>query len=571
MHTCDDSRTIPTLSTGSLDDLRGRLYLLIVANQRVAMHLLPESGTLRIGRSRRCDIPIDDASISREHVTLSFDGSILVSDLGSANGTHLRGNRLPKDTPVEVSPNEPLTIGEVTAVIQRLGPIEKLARADHDAFVHAIAEQCKRTHQDKSVFAVLRVHPAANADDDIVEEALDHVLRTTDIAGRAGAIHEALLVDADEVNARILCTTVCQLMRSIEVPARVGFARFPNDGHQAEALINAADRAARSTTDASDIIVLESSMMRVHEQAQQVAAGTASVLLVGEAGSGRRTIAETIHRASPRRDQPFVTMRCVAVSDTVVESELFGHEAGASAGASHAKAGILETAHGGTVFLDEVGELSLELQTKLLQAVQTGQITRIGGDTPRSIDVRVVAATTRDLQHASDEGAFRRDLLAHLGHTVLSIPPLRERPHEVQALTELFIAEAARIAGRVLPRLAPAAMHVLRTYEWPGNVRQLRSAIERAVLLSTDTVTVEHLALDEPAPEQLVWEGAVEPTHSSTTPLEDITDERQRILRALEDSAGNQTKAAKLLGISRRTLINRLDTYELPRPRKRTK
>ena len=241
------------------------------------------------------------------------------------------------------------------------------------------------------------MHPTRTADPDIVEEALDHVLRKTDIASRDGVIHQALLADIDDTNLKMFCSAASELLAEVDIQARVGAALFPANGSDAAALIAAADADAEHSTeqivDGMRIIVVEESMKRLHAQAKQIAVGTISVLLLGETGSGKEILAEAIHRASPRRAQPFLRINCAALSDTLLESELFGHERGAFTGATQTKPGLLETAHKGTVFLDEIGELSAAVQAKLLRVLEDGQVMRVGGRQPRQVDVRFVTAT----------------------------------------------------------------------------------------------------------------------------------------------------------------------------------
>jgi two-component system response regulator AtoC len=292
-------------------------------------------------------------------------------------------------------------------------------------------------------------------------------------------------------------------------------------------------------------------MRRVQTLADRAAAGTINVLIVGETGVGKEVLARRIHQLSPRADRPFVAVNCAALSEALFESELFGHERGAFTGAAQAKPGLLETAPGGTVFLDEVAELPPALQAKLLRVLETREVLRVGSVRPRPIDVRFVAATNRDLEGEVARGTFRRDLYFRLNGMTLAIPPLRERRQEIPGLCRRFLAELCATAGRRrAPRLTDEAREHLQARRWPGNVRELRNAIERALLLAPgDEITPEHLATDPEAP----------------PPIE---DERERILRVLGACAGNQSRAARQLGISRKVLIARLDAYGVARPRK---
>jgi transcriptional regulator with PAS, ATPase and Fis domain len=305
-----------------------------------------------------------------------------------------------------------------------------------------------------------------------------------------------------------------------------------------------------------------SPMGQVRELVERIAPGRISVLLLGESGVGKEITAERIHRLTARAGGPYVTLNCAALSETLLESELFGHERGAFTGAVQAKPGLLESASGGTAFLDEIGELPASLQVKLLRVVEERKVRRVGAIEPIDIDVRFIAATNRDLEAEVAAGDFRQDLYYRLAGASVRIPPLRERRSEIEPLAETFLEEAATDLGRPAPSLSGAARRWLRRHDWPGNVRELRNVIERAVLLATgDTVDVAHLPATEPI---------AAPPQSMKAEIQQEVEaiEKQRILEALEACAGNQTRAAEMLGMSRRALINRLDAYGIPRPRK---
>jgi transcriptional regulator with PAS, ATPase and Fis domain len=256
-------------------------------------------------------------------------------------------------------------------------------------------------------------------------------------------------------------------------------------------------------------------------------------------------------------------LNCAAFSEQLLESELFGHEKGAFTGANAVKPGLLETADGGTVFLDELGELPLALQAKLLRVLEDHTVMRVGGTKPRTIDVRFVAATNKDLEAEMVRGTFRKDLYFRLSAATLLIPPLRERPTEIRALAQRFITQFAQQLGRPAPALTPAALKLLDSYDWPGNVRELRNVIERAVLLTGDEpIGTELLPVDKMR--------ATLPAADSSNDLRSRREayERDVIIDALERANGNQTVAARTLGIARRTLITRIEQYGLPRPRK---
>jgi two-component system response regulator AtoC len=309
-------------------------------------------------------------------------------------------------------------------------------------------------------------------------------------------------------------------------------------------------------------------MRRVHALAERAAAGTINVLITGETGVGKELLAESVHRSSPRRDGPYVCLNCAALSETLLESELFGHERGAFTGAVQAKPGLLETAAGGTLFLDEVGELPLATQAKLLRVIETRQVTRLGSVRPRRIDVRFIAATNRELEAEVKRGTFRQDLYFRFNGITLTIPPLRVRVGEIRHLVELFARQICRDLGRAIPVVPPPIFALLECYAWPGNIRELKNMVERAVLLSAGPIIgEEHLPMDKLTPSASASGSRTPPPRLDT---EEITapTERDRIMTALAACAGNQSRAAQLLGIPRRTFVSKLDTYQIPRPKK---
>jgi DNA-binding NtrC family response regulator len=289
-----------------------------------------------------------------------------------------------------------------------------------------------------------------------------------------------------------------------------------------------------------------------------------------------------VHRLSPRRAAPFVRINCAALPEQLLESELFGHERGAFTGALAPKPGLIETADSGTMFFDEIAELPLAAQAKLLRVLEDRQVTRVGSVKPKGVDVRFVAATHQDLAERAAAGVFRRDLFFRLNGASITIPPLRDRRVELGLLAQSFVTGAAAAMGRAAPALGPEAASVIEAYAWPGNIRELRNAMERAVALChAPAIGVEHLpeAMIAPSasPFAAPWGGAIPPAPptlppdrwpGAAPPVNDADHQRQRILAALAQCGGHQGRAAKLLGISRRTLVNRLDALGLPRPRK---
>jgi two-component system, NtrC family, response regulator AtoC len=323
-------------------------------------------------------------------------------------------------------------------------------------------------------------------------------------------------------------------------------------------------------------VLLEPAMLAAYELVTRAARTDITVLILGETGVGKEVMAETVHRRSRRAGRRFLLLNCAALPENLLESELFGHERGAFTGAQSAKVGLLEATDGGTVFLDEIGELPLPTQAKLLRVLEERRVLRVGATSAREIDVRFLTATNRDLARLVREGHFRADLYHRISGLVVRIPALRDRPSEIVPLARFFLRQFCERTGSSEPVLSPEALTDLQGHRWPGNVRELKNVMERATLLSEgNVVRPEHLALDPEAPsspdtERRRYDDATVVGRDGSGVLADANNpERREVLEAIEACAGNQTRAAKLLGVSRQTLINRLVKWNLPRPQKR--
>jgi len=321
-------------------------------------------------------------------------------------------------------------------------------------------------------------------------------------------------------------------------------------------------------------VVGSATMKRLFALLDIVAPSPLNVLILGETGVGKERFAEAIHARSRRAEATLLRLNCAALPESVLEGELFGYERGAFTGATQGRPGLFESADGGTVFLDEVGDLPLSVQAKLLRVLENGEVLRIGGRKPSRVDVRFVSATNRDLRFLMGSGQFRSDLYFRLNGMAITIPPLRERAGDIQPLAEAFLVDFAARVSRPAPSLAPEALFALSTYAWPGNVRELRNVLDRsAVMCAGGALTLD--VLRDAAPE--VVAGDAEPPRARQPAPAPAAEpprapagqaERERILDALAQANGNQKRAAEILGVSRRTLGNKLDALAIGRPRK---
>ena len=298
-----------------------------------------------------------------------------------------------------------------------------------------------------------------------------------------------------------------------------------------------------------DIIGQSAAMRKVFDAIETVGPTDANVLINGESGTGKELVARAVHAASPRRFHPLVVIHCGALTETLLESELFGHEKGAFTGAQYRKKGKFEIAEGGTVFLDEIGDITLKTQTDLLRVLQEREITRVGGNQIIKVDFRCIAATNKDLEKLIEEGKFRPDLFYRLNVFRIELPPLRERREDIPLLVDHFMRKFSLAMSKRINRVSPEAMNRLQQQPWPGNVRELENAVERAMVVGREPELKEQdFILKSEAP-----------VHEGNRTLEDI--ERIHILRVLEECGGNQSRAAEALDIDRVTLYHKLKKY----------
>jgi two-component system, NtrC family, response regulator AtoC len=571
-------RTLLESMEDSTGGQRSRSRLLIFSGETLTTHVLPEDGALVVGRADECHIQVDTPALSRRHALLRVSpGRMTVEDMGSSNGTRVRGKLLEKGEKAELKAGDSIELGPVTLVVQRASKNQVPQRPrrlwTHAYFEGRIEEECGRAEESGVGFTVLRMRLEGTTSPSLVQEVLATVLKPTDIIASYGPGEYEALVSG---KADGLEKAIKDALKDKGGQVTFGTAVWGKDGKDPDRILGEANArlsgaGAQQKTDPTGrggIVVADPQMEALHALVQRVAQGNIAVLLLGETGVGKEIFAQALHDASARKGKAFLKLNCAAFTETLLESELFGHEKGAFTGAVKTKIGLLESATGGTVLLDEVGEMPLATQARLLRVLESKEVLRVGDVKPRPIDVRFVAATHKDLEESVQRGVFRQDLFFRLNGFSIVIPPLRERLNELEQLVRHFIARASKQYGKSPePSLSPEALSLLKSYRWPGNLRELRNVIERAVLLCNDnTIGVEDLPTEKFSSTPLTRQSL--PLASGTGGGAEFEAERGRIIAALDAHGGNQTLAARALGISRRTMLNRLDTYAIPRPRK---
>jgi transcriptional regulator with AAA-type ATPase domain/pSer/pThr/pTyr-binding forkhead associated (FHA) protein len=534
---------------------RGSWQLLVLVGDRHRVEVLPERGSVTVGRGGHADIRVEEPAISRRHFTLHLEEGLRLEDLGSANGTVVRGQVIQSGESVELRSGDAIEIGRALLVVQRVGvaPLRAIRIKTHEDIEERIDEEC-RLGSDRNFALMHLVCPPG--DGQLLRSRLLDALEPGEILGTYGPDEYEILaldIQPEDVEQRVK-----QLAGE---GMEIGVACHPRDGRSAAELVErASPRAPRAPSGG----IVED----LGPVVDRVAQSNMSVLLVGETGTGKGVLALELHRRSPRREGPFVPLHCAEFPESLLEAELFGYERGAFSGAARAKPGLIESASGGTLFLDEVAEIPVGIQVKLLRVLEGHEVRRLGAVRSRPIDLRIIAASSRDLEEACARGEFRPDLFFRLNGLPLVLPPLRERPHEIEPLARKFIDQYSRAQNVPAPTLTPDALKALRRHPWPGNVRELRNVIERAVVHSrSGLIGTEHLPSERT---RVVFVSASVPRASATRTSGVDPEERERIAAALRACGGNQSRAAKMLGISRRTLVTRLAQHGFPRPLKKT-
>ena len=544
---------------------------LVVVQEGSSQVVELRAGLFTVGRAADADLVIDDPSISRMHTRLFIaEGRVVLSDLGSRNGTLLNGTAVSE--PRVVAPGDVITLGKVTLVVQgersrgedRFMPLPSLRAR--------LAEELTRgIHYERPLALVALCLPKGFTAPQL--QHLKEILRTHDRAALDPP--STLLLVLPEMDESEAIRFAEDALAALGADASAGVSLFPDDGTEGEPLLWAAREASagpwvRLARDLvthiplgdQELIIADPAMRGLYRLVERLAPSDLPVLITGETGSGKELVALSLHARS-KRSGPFIPVNCAALPETLAESELFGHERGAFTGATAPKAGCFEAANGGTLFLDEVGELPLPLQAKLLRAAETHQIVRLGATQPMSIDVRVVAATNRDLGVEVKAGRFREDLFFRLCAARVALPALRSRQREIPLLAHLFLEQACRKLGREVPKLGASALAQLSRHPWPGNVRELRNAMGTLAAVH-EGPTIEEVSLGD-APQAAVSSPPPPGQRTTFPPIaEEIRAlERSRMVEALEATGGVQKRAAQLIGMPLRTFVLKAGQYGL--------
>ncbi len=575
-----DETTTLRDSRSNLAD-RDRVSLVVYHSDGVSAVELADGADVTVGRSSAADLRIDFRILSRRHARFSRrDDTVEVVDLDSRNGTFVAGERVPRAL---LASGAQAMLGDphngVAVVVERLkaaaSPPKLLA---YDEFRVELTDAVTRSRAQSAPLALLMLRAGASGTRANLSQWALGLLGRLDGYHAAGVCdtHTLLLLLSGEEpeRARALATKLTHVLGEWQLSC--GMACVPGVAATAEELLHTArracleagrdrpvvvaelDHAAKQTED-DQVVIQSPAMSELYRLVQRVAPTDVTVLILGETGTGKEVIANTLHRLSARADAPFRAVNCAAIPPSLLESTLFGHERGAFTGAISAARGVFEQADGGTIFLDEIGELAPPLQAALLRVLETKRITRVGSQRELQLDVRIVAATHRDIEAMAEQELFRRDLWFRLSAIELVVPPLRDRREEIAPLAHHFMRLAGARFDAVLDGMDADAMDAVMSYHWPGNVRELRNAVERAVLLAKGPL----LGLDDlpervrrAAPEERI---SIAPNGSYHEMVRDY--EVQLITEGLRIAEGSQTNAAKLLRIPLRTLTYKIKQY----------
>jgi two-component system, NtrC family, response regulator AtoC len=568
-------------------------YLLVLEGSTSRIVRLPPRGEVALGSDEACLVRLTDPSVAARHALIALTGdAAAISPAGPLSRVKVDGVDVVESA--ALASGDSVALGNVTLVFHRDAvELRSCAMLDRDELRRALAGEIERTRRYGRPVTVLLIDRADEAperhrragggavfDRGRLAAAAAGQLRRLDSLGWDGD-GQLLIVLPETPDGTVPAGRLLRVLARVAPGVRAGIATCPTDGTDVDALLSTVRRAARAapaggsatareasatiTVGTERFVVADPAMVKLFALVERLAASDAPVLLTGETGVGKEVAAAALHAWSPRRRHPLVCINCAAIPETLLESELFGHERGAFSGAAAAKPGRLESAAGGTVLLDEIGDLSAGAQAKLLRVLEIKRSNRLGALEERAVDVRIVAATNRSLVDEVAAGRFRQDLYFRLAAATVVVPPLRDRREDLPALARHLLAEACARLGRAVPVIAPGAMLALASHPWPGNVRELRNVLE--VVAATVTVPVvgaedlRGLLAAAPARAPAAVEAAATP---ATVPAfrnlyEEIRElERVRIAAALAASGGVRVRAAALIGMPLRTFVTKL-------------
>ncbi len=582
------------------DGAQGHEAYLLCFDEGSSLHLpLPHTGRIVLGDGDGVDLTVPGCCPDADRAVLILeDGEAMLERFDDDAAAVLRVNAVPVEGPRRLVSGDILTLGTAELVFH--GPLRRTAQPmilDLDQLRERLIEETERTKRTRRSLAVivLDVGDAGALAADEVSKRLRSGMRKIDVLGRLGLSEWGVILPETDLQAVIPAERLLESIATVAPGAKAGVARCPEDASDADPLLTGSRHAARSAPPGR-VLSVDAAAARIHigdltmvaadlamrgllELVGRLAPTPLPILITGETGVGKEIIAQTLHHWSDRKAGPLVTINCAAIAPSLFESELFGHARGAYTGAVDAKPGLLEVADGGTVLLDEIGECPLEVQAKLLRVLDTHRVCRVGTVQEIPVDIRVLAATNRNLETEVEGGRFRRDLYYRLNAAVVTIPPLRRRPLDVPLLAQLLLEDACRTAGRPTLAVTADAMRRLTLHDWPGNVRELRNVMEfcAATLKGTqlDSSDLPAGIAGATAP----WLGPGARHHpadltasgmpAAPKQFRDIREElqeleRTRMVQALEASDGVQNKAAALIGMPLRTFAARMRDYKIP-------
>jgi DNA-binding NtrC family response regulator len=560
-------------------------YFLIFEANSSRVFPLPFSGEVVAGRAESADLRLDDGGVSRHHARIVLNGAHAhVVDLQSHNGTILNGERIVGAMPL--GSGDTLVLSKTTLVFHggsRRPAVRTLV--DFARLRQRAEDEIERGQRSRRPFALaallLGTHPDERAR---AATVLSAELRRIDLAAWDGSDRLlVLLAETDAEHAQVAAARLVRALATVAPATQAGFASWPMDGVDFDTLLSSARSAARAATSHRpthaaenfttirvgdrEAIVADPAMRRVYALVEELAAANMPVLITGETGSGKDLVAAALHARSARREHPLISINCASLPESLIESELFGFERGAFTGAVASKPGLITAAHKSTLFMDEIAELPPSAQAKLLRVVDTKHLRMLGDVEERALDVRIIAATNKDLAVEVEAGRFRRDLYFRLKGATVWIPPLRDRRGEIPILVNAFLRGACSRLGRQTLAVSPAAMEELVFHEWQGNVRELRNLLEFvAAVVKGPVLEPWHFAewLGGPAVIVPPAGDAAAQAPSFRNLSDEIRElEKCRIIEALAAANGNRTQAAALIGMPLRTFVARLRTHEL--------